>query len=564
LTVGLGWLAGVVLVIQAWFLSQVINGVFLEGSTLAQVRSLLLILLLLSLARAMLSWGSEVSANRVANQVKTDLRGRLSGHLLALGPAYAHGERSGELTNTVVEGVEALDAYFSQYLPQLALAALVPLTVLIFVFRLDLLSGLVLLLTAPLIPIFMVLIGNLAEGLTRRQWISLSRMSAHFLDVLQGMTTLKLLGRSRDQIQTIARISDRFRQTTLGVLRVAFLSALVMEMVATLSTAVVAVEIGLRLLYGRMAFEEAFFILLLAPEFYLPLRQLSARFHDSMPGLSAAQRIFEILGVKAEGENKDEVQVNVKAKVEAEAEFELNLNLNFSNVHYAYDDGERPALKGLSFQIASGQRVALVGPSGAGKSTVAYLLLRFIEPDQGVITVDDIPLGHIPVRAWRAQVAWVPQDLYLFHASVAENIRLARAEASLDEVVWAARQAHAHDFIRALPQGYGTLVGERGARLSGGQAQRIALARAFLKDAPLLILDEATANLDPEEETRIQESMERLMQGRTALVIAHRLPTVYRADQILVMQGGRVVESGTHTTLVERGELYRRLVTAYA
>jgi ABC-type multidrug transport system fused ATPase/permease subunit len=195
---------------------------------------------------------------------------------------------------------------------------------------------------------------------------------------------------------------------------------------------------------------------------------------------------------------------------------------------------------------------------------VAYLFLRFIEPDQGVITVDDIPLGHIPVRAWRAQVAWVPQNLYLFHASVAENIRLARAEASLDEVVWAAQQAHAHDFIRALPQGYDTLVGERGARLSGGQAQRIALARAFLKDAPLLILDEATANLDPEEETRIQESMERLMRGRTALVIAHRLPTVYRADQILVMQGGRVVESGTHATLVEQGELYRRLVTAYA
>jgi len=566
--VGLGWLAGVVLVIQAWYLSQVINGVFLEGSTLGQVRSLLLILLLLSLARAGLSWGSEVSANRVASQAKTDIRGRLSAHLLTLGPAYAHGERSGELTNTVVEGVEALDAYFSQYLPQLALAALVPLTVLIFVFRLDLLSGLVLLLTAPLIPIFMVLVGNLAEVLTRRQWTSLSRMSAHFLDVLQGLTTLKLLGRSRDQMQTIAQISDRFRQTTLGVLRVAFLSALVMEMVATLSTAVVAVEIGLRLLYGRMAFEEAFFILLLAPEFYLPLRQLSARFHDSMPGVAAAQRIFEILGVKAEGEDKDEdevqVNVNVKAKVEAEADFRLNLNLNFNNIHYAYDDGERPALKGLSLQIASGQRVALVGPSGAGKSTVAYLLLRFIEPDQGVITVDDVPLGHVPVQAWRTQVAWVPENLYLFHTSVAENIRLARPEASLDEVIWAAQQAHAHDFIQALPQGYDTLVGERGARLSGGQAQRIALARAFLKDAPLLILDEATANLDPEEETRIQESMGRLMQGRTVLVIAHRLPTVYRADQILVMQGGRVVESGTHTTLLEQGELYRRMVTAYA
>jgi ATP-binding cassette subfamily C protein CydD len=554
LTVGTGLLAGVLLVGQARYLSRVVSQVFLEGSSLSQVRPLLLLLLILSLARGGLSWGGEVAANRVASRVKTVLRQRLSAHLLALGPAYAHGERSGELTNTIAEGVEALDAYFSQYLPQLALATLVPLTILAFVFPLDLLSGLVLLLTAPLIPVFMFLIGNLAEALTRRQWTTLSRMSAHFLDVLQGLTTLKLLGRSRDQIQTIARISDHFRQTTLGVLRVAFLSALVMEMVATLSTAVVAVGIGLRLLYGHMTFEEAFFILLLTPEFYLPLRLLGARFHTSMSGVAAAQRIFEVLETKP-----------AKAKVKAEAalNLDLNLDLRFDAVHYAYDDGQRPALKGLSFQIAPGQKVALVGPSGAGKSTVAYLLLRFIEPDEGGITVDGIPLRDLPLQAWRRQVAWVPQNLYLFHASVAENIRLARPEASLEKVIRAARQAHAHEFIQALPQGYDTLVGERGARLSGGQAQRVALARAFLKDAPLLVLDEATANLDPEDEARIQDSLERLLQGRTALLIAHRLPTVYRADRILVMAEGRVVESGTHAALLEREGLYRRLVMAY-
>jgi ATP-binding cassette subfamily C protein CydD len=555
--VGLGWLAGFVLVFQAWYLARVINDVFLEGSTLPQVRPLFLVLLVLSLARAGLSWGSEVTASRVTGRVKTDLRERLSAHLLALGPAYTHGERSGELTNTVVEGVEALDAYFSQYLPQLALATLVPLTILLFVFPRDTLTGLVLLLTAPLIPIFMILIGNVAEQMTRRQWTSLSRMSAHFLDVLQGLTALKLLGRSLDQIQTIAQISDQFRRATLGVLRVAFLSALVMEMVAAISTAVVAVEVGLRVLYGRMVFEEAFFILLLAPEFYLPLRNLSTRFHASMAGVEAAQRIYEVLWVKAEAK--------VKAKVGAEDDLDLNLslNLNLNNIHYAYDDGERPALRGISFQIAPGQKVALVGPSGAGKSTVAHLLLRFIEPDGGTITVDGVPLQHVPIRTWRAQVAWVPQNHYLFHASVAENIRLARPDAGLDEVVWAAEQAHAHDFIRALPQGYDTLVGERGARLSGGQAQRIALARAFLKDAPLLVLDEATANLDPEDQARIQDSMERLMGGRTALFIAHRLPTVYRADQIVVMADGRAVEAGTHKTLLEQGELYRRLVMAH-
>jgi ABC-type multidrug transport system fused ATPase/permease subunit len=334
-------------------------------------------------------------------------------------------------------------------------------------------------------------------------------------------------------------------------------------MVAAISTAVVAVEVGLRVLYGRMVFEEAFFILLLAPEFYLPLRNLSTRFHASMAGVAAAQRIYEVLGTKPQV-NAEVGGGQPKVAADDSPGLSLNLNLSLDGIHYAYDDGERPALKGLSLQIAPGQKVALVGPSGAGKSTVAYLLLRFIEPDAGSITVDGVPLHDLPIRAWRAQVAWVPQNHYLFHASVAENIRLARPEASLDEVAQAAEQAHAHDFIRALPQGYDTLVGERGARLSGGQAQRIALARAFLKDAPLLILDEATANLDPEDQARIQDSMERLLEGRTALIIAHRLPTVYRADHIVVMADGRAVESGTHRTLLDEGRLYRRLVAAYA
>ncbi len=267
LTVGLGFLAGAAMVGQALLLSQIVNRVFIEGAALKDVGSLLGGMLALSLLRAGLVWGSEVSAGQIAGRVKDALRQRLTAHLLALGPAYIREERSGELTNTLTEGIEALDAYFRQYLPQLALAALVPLAVLAFVFPLDWVSGLVLLLTAPLIPLFMILIGSAAEALTQRQWTSLSRMSAHFLDVLQGLTTLKLLGRSREQVQTITQVSERFRDTTMGVLRVTFLSALVLELVATVSTAVVAVQIGLRLLYGHLAFQEALFVLLLAPEF---------------------------------------------------------------------------------------------------------------------------------------------------------------------------------------------------------------------------------------------------------------------------------------------------------
>lgn len=563
ITVALGVLAGILLVLQARFLSRTVNLVFLEGKSLGNVGSLLLMLLFVAALRAGASWGSQVAAGQAANRVKIDLRQRLSAHLLALGPAYTRGERSGELTNTVVEGIEALDAYFSQYLPQLALATFVPLTILICVFSLDKLSAVVLVLTAPLIPLFTVLIGDRADALTKRQWQSLSRMSAHFLDVLQGLTTLKLLGRSRDQIKTIAEISDRYRTTTLGVLRVAFLSALVMEMIATLSTAIVAVEIGLRLLRGGMAFEEALFILVLAPEFYLPLRLLGVRFHAAMAGVAAAERIFDVLDM---GEAEVKVTIRGEVAVNAQPVFEhdLNLDLNicFDDVHYVYDDGGRQALNGLSFHIASCQKVALVGPSGAGKSTAVYLLLRFIEPHHGQITVAGRRLQDIPASDWREQVAWVPQNPYLFHTSVVDNIRLAREDAALDEVVQAARQAHAHEFIAALPQGYDTVVGERGSRLSAGQAQRVALARAFLKDAPILVLDEATSSLDPIHETLIGEAIERLTRERTVLIIGHRLKTVYRADQILVMEGGRIVETGTHATLAQDGGLYSRMLRA--
>ena len=555
LTIGFGTLAGLILVGQALLISQIVAGVFLGEKTLNQVQPQLLLLLTLSIARAGLSWGSEVAAQKISGQVKHSLRQRLMRHLFALGPAYTSGERSGELTNTVVEGVETLEAYFSQYLPQLAMAALVPLTILIFILPLDLTSGLVLLLTAPLIPIFMILIGDAADRLTQRQWKSLSRMSAHFLDTLQGLATLKLLGRSRDQARAIAAISSRFRQTTLSVLRVAFLSALVLEMVATLSTAVVAVEIGLRLLYGRLVFEQAFFVLILTPEFYLPLRMLGTRFHAGMSGVAAAERIFEILDVPLRQIPSSPHQGTPPPT--------HRFDIHFQNVSYTYENGQRSALHDLSLRIPPGHKIAVVGPSGSGKSTIAHLLLRFIDPDGGSISIDGQPLESLDITAWRSQIAWVPQRPYLFNASVAENILLADPNASPEEVILAARQAYAHDFIQALPQAYDTLIGERGSRLSGGQAQRIALARAFLKKSPLLILDEATANLDPGIEAQLREAMDHLLQDRTALIIAHRLGVVQDVDMILVLAGGRVIETGSHATLLEDGGLYSRLFAAY-
>ncbi len=555
LTVGMGFLVGVILVGQAYVLADIIDRVFLHGAGWREVQTGVLLLLLLSAARSLALWAREVAAQRVSGRVKKDLRDRLMAHLFTLGPSYARGERSGELANTVVEGVEALDAYFSQYLPQLATSALVPLTIVLIVFTQDTLSAVVMAVTAPIIPMFMMLIGSIADRMTKRQWGTLSRMSAHFLDVLQGLTTLKMLGRSREQVKTIADISDQFRRTTLGVLRVAFLSALVLELMATISTALIAVEIGLRLLYGKLVFQRALFVLILAPEFYMPLRELGAKFHAGMSGTAAAQRIFEILNTPLpRGTGSTTPKVVTRPR---------RFDLHFQDVWYAYEGGKRPALRGVSFTVWEGQKVALVGPSGAGKSTIAHLLLRFMEPDKGRILVDGRPLSEWDVRTWREYVAWVPQMPYLFHGTVADNIRLARPDAPMEAVIEAARLAHADAFIQELPEGYHTLIGERGARLSGGQAQRLALARAFLKDAPLLILDEATANLDPENEALLQEAVARLLEGRTALIIAHRLNTVYDADQIVVLSHGKVVETGTHSTLLLRDGLYRRLVSAY-
>jgi len=560
LTILLGIGAGVLTVLQAGFLSQVISRVFMGRESLEHVTRLLVILLGIIILRSALVWGSDIAANRIAVRVKTDLRKALFEKLIELGPRFAHSERTGELTNTLVEGIETLDAYFSQYLPQLILAALVPLVFLFFIFPLDLITGLILLLTAPLIPIFMVLIGNMAQAKTRQQWNTLSRMSAYFLDVVQGLTTLKRLGRSRAQVGMIARVSNDYRLTTMSVLRITFLSAFALEMVATLSTAVVAVEIGLRLLYGRMLFQEALFLLLLAPEFYLPLRMLGTRFHAGMGGAAAANRIFEILEEPAvDGGHK--TGDGTHRRPTASDQLSAIGNIQFKNVFFEYN-ADRPVLNGSTFSIHDGQKVALVGPSGAGKSTITSLLLRFIEASDGQILVNGQPLEEIETADWRQAVAWVSQDPYLFYGTVVDNIRLSRPEACLEEVIQAAKKAHAHEFITSQLERYDTIVGERGVRLSAGQAQRVALARAFLKDAPLLILDEPTANLDTDTESAIQDAIDELLVGRTAFIIAHRLNTTTSADNILVLDKGRVVEQGTHHQLSSKDGLYSRLTAA--
>lgn len=580
--VACGGLAGVVIVAQAALLSRVVDQAFLGGAPLPALWSLLVALAGAAALRALLAWLQEDLAQRASARVRLAVRDHLVRRVLALGPRYAAGERAGELANTLLGGVEVLDAYVAQYLPQAALAALVPGIVLAAVLWKDPLSALVLALSYPLVPLFMWLIGSAAEARTRRQWQLLSRLAARFQDALAGLTTLKAFSRVEDELRLLEGVNERHRVVTLEVLRLAFVSALVLEALATLGTAVVAVEVGLRLLYARLAFGEALFVLVLAPDFYRPLRALGAAFHAGMAGREAARRmaaIHESEGPLAApgllaGEASEAMRTDLSRPPERVAAVDdarrreassraAAPRVRFDAVSFSYQPGRGSALDGVTLEIPPGETLALVGPTGAGKTTAAQLLLRFLEPGAGRILVDGAPLAERTPEEWRRHVAWVPQQPRLFHASLRDNLLLARGDASGAELDRALSLAGLDALVRSLPRGLDTPLGEGGERLSGGEAQRVALARAFLKDAPLLVLDEPTAQLDLRTEALVLGAVRRLRQGRTVLLVAHRLTTVAAAERVAVLSGGRLVEQGSPGALARSGTIYPRLLAAW-
>jgi thiol reductant ABC exporter CydD subunit len=562
LAAGLGVTMAATVVAQAALLAHVIASAAVHHTALARLTGWLAALAAVVVARALLAGAFETSGRIGATRVMSELRGRLAEQLLVRSPISRVEDRTGELAAAAVQGVDALEAYFAGYLPQLVLAAAVPAAILLWVVPVDAIAAAVLALTIPLLIVFMILVGSGARARARSRWRALALLSGHFLDVVRGLATLRAFRREAAQAETIERVSERYRVETMGTLRVAFLSALVLELCAMIGTALVAVTIGLQLDGGHLSLQAGLTVLLLAPELYLPLRAVGQQFHASTDGMAAAERIFAVLdappalaaaplaaALPATG-SADPARSATRRPTGVPAGTGTPVSggsrvpnpalepLRFEAVSFAYPDRLAPVLSGLELALEPGRTTALVGPSGVGKSTVAALALRLVDPTVGRVSCGGCDLREIAPDAWRERLAWVPQRTRLFAGTIAQNITLAVPDAPSERISAAAHAAGLEELLAELPDGLQTRVGEGGRGLSAGQAQRVGLARAFLRDASLVVLDEPTAHLDADTAAAVGDAIARLAEGRTTLLIAHDATLAARAERTVTLEHG--------------------------
>lgn len=540
LAVAAGYANALLYILQAGLLAYIISAVYLAHATQKALLMPLSFLLFVILGRAFFTWAKEVVGFKASALVRKNVRHQLIEHILRLSPNRNKALGSAALTSAALEQVEALHDFFAYYLPQMVLVLLAPITILITVFYFNWIAGLVLLITAPLIPLFMALIGMGAESVSQKHFQALARMSGHFLDILQGISTLKLFGQSKSQAKIIHDVAHDYRDKTMAVLRIAFMSSAALELFASIAIALLAVYLGLGLLghlhggtYGHgFNLNTSLFILLLAPAFYLPLRELGVYYHARAQAVGASEEMLKIFAEPGLHTAVDSINLPDNDVMQ----------ITFKHVDFRYADDVQLSLRNINLSITPGQHIAIIGESGAGKSTLLNLIMGMLLPTSGEILINGNELAQIDPVFWRDKVAWLGQNPLLFYGSIRDNIRFSKPDASDEEVEAAARVAHVTDFARDLPDGLDSLIGENKLGLSGGQAQRVALARVLLKDAPIVLLDEPTANLDAHSERLINQAIESYVANRTLITVTHKLGSLLHADKVLRLVGGKLLE----------------------
>ena len=532
---------------QAWFFGTLINNFIFSENTLHDERYSIIYLGIAIIVRLLAHYIQESVANRLGSAVKATFRERALEHMFKLG--VQHKERHGDVIHMLTDGLEQVDAYVARYIPQILYAIMIPLIMGIAIVDTLPIIGIILIITVPLIPFFMILIGKQADRLNKEQWERMSFLSGHFLDVLQGITTLKLFGRAKDQIKVIGRLSEEFKDSTLRVLRVAFLSALVLELVSTISTALIAVYLGLTLLDGEISFFSAFFILLLAPEFYTPFRQLGAAFHTGMAGKTSILKYEEFMNRQPSLPIGGQSQL--KGKVQA---------IEIKDLTFTYEDSEN-GVQHISLEAKRNSPIMLVGESGAGKSTIAHIIGGFLTAPKGSVTIDGFDLCDIDIEWWRQQITYVSQHPHIMKGTLRDVLSFGM-NVSDEEIIEACKEVQLLDVINRQQDGLDTVIGEGGLGLSGGERQRVALVRAFLRKGQVLILDEVTAHLDVKTEAIISSAIKRLMDNKIVIIIGHRLQTMHWASTLYVLKHGRIIQQGSYAKLLSVDGYFKDLVTS--
>lgn len=548
------------IIISVYCIAAIVSGIFLKNKTLEQIEFYFVLFFINLVIKTIINFFSDIYIKNSAEDIKENFRKRLFEFIINSNPYKVKNEKLGEIINVLTEAIEMIGQYYSEYIPQFFSAFIIPLLICFGVASVDKLSAFIMIITYPIIPLFMILIGYKSKEASENQWKRLTVLSSHFVEMLQGLTTLKLFGKSENQEEKIFKISENHRKATMEVLKVSFLSALVLELFSTISTAVVAVNLGLRLVYDKITFFNAFFILLLAPDFYLPMRHLGLKFHASLNGVIAIEKIESLEKKIAEGTLEHELEIEKNNLKIMDTDIKVNkFEIEVRGLNFVY--GDKKILKNVSFKIASGEKVALIGESGSGKSTLINILSGLLKVEDNMIFINGKDINYIDKENYLGHITLVPQFPHVFNKSIEENIRLGDKNLDYEEILNIYRYAKVDEFSEAAEDGYKTIIGE-GEKLtvSGGEIQRIAIARAMVKNSLFIIFDEPSSALDSEKEGLLIDVIKRYFINNTILIAAHRLNTIESADKIILLKEGQISEIGTHKELIERKEEYYKLM----